>query len=93
MTPEDGRPVPTEELETRLRVFIERELLNSEIAVDRDADLLSGDLLDSVGALRLASFVAEEFGLTVEPKDFVVENFRSIAILTEFVERKSSHST
>ena len=89
---EGNRSAIPEEIEARLREFIEVELLASQMRVERDDDLLSGELLDSVSALRLATFVGETFGLTIEPRDFVVENFRSLAVLTEFDQRLSTRS-
>ncbi len=37
--------------------------------VNRDDDLLSGDILDSIGVLRLAAFVEEEFQINMQPAD------------------------
>jgi acyl carrier protein len=93
MRPDDSPLVAAERIESRLRGFIQDELLQSDVFIDPDTDLLSGDLLDSLGALRLASFIGEEFGVTIEPRDLVVENFRSIAALTAFVQRLSVASS
>ncbi len=45
----------------RIMAFMQRELLSPEVIVDRDDDLLSGEILDSIGVMRLAAFVEEEF--------------------------------
>ena len=82
----DDRPALTdEEVEVRLLAFIREELLRPEVAVDREDELLSGELLDSLGVVRLAAFVAQEFELQMKPADFVIGNFRSVAALAEFV--------
>ena len=75
------------EVEDRLLDFIRRELVSPGVTVERDDDLLSGELLDSVAVLRLAAFVEEELAVPVQPADFVIENFRSAAVLAEFVGR------
>lgn len=89
MKRDEAGSLTAEEIETRLREFIERELLISAVRLEADTDLLSGDLIDSLGALRLATFVGDEFGLVMQPRDLVVENFRSLEVLTAFVQRMS----
>jgi len=69
--------------------FVRRELLSPEVNVDREDDLLSGDLLDSVAVLRLAAFVEEEFEFKIQPADFVIENFQNVAVLADYVQRAS----
>jgi len=87
----DARPAPgAAEIESRVLAFLHRELLEPGVTIGRDADLLSGDVLDSIGALRLATFVAEEFQIDVRPSDFVIENFRSVAVIAGYVGRATS---
>ena len=69
-TPLDG----TREIESRIITFIQHELLSPDTTVDREDDLLSGELLDSIAVLRLSVFVEEEFQLVVQPADYVIEN-------------------
>ena len=74
-------------IESRILEFLHRELLSPDVTVDRDDDLLSGELLDSAGVLRLAAFVEEELGVVVQPVDFVVENFQSVAAVAAYAQR------
>ena len=84
----DGRPgLEAHEVESRIMEFIRRELLSPEVTINLDDDLLSGDLFDSLGVLRLAAFVAEEFQFNLQPADFVIENFQTVAVLTQYVRR------
>ena len=76
------------EIEARLTRFIEEELLGPGATVDRQDSLLSGELLDSVAVLRLAAFVEQELRLPMRPADFVVDNFRNVAVLAEYVLRE-----
>jgi acyl carrier protein len=78
------------DVERRIVEFMQRELLPPDITVGRDDDLLSGDLLDSIGVLRLATFVDQEFAIGMQPSDFVIENFQTVAVLARYVERASS---
>jgi len=73
-------------IETAVMTYLQQELMPGA-AIDPDTDLLSDEGLDSVGALRLASFVAQEFEIVVQPSDFVIENFRTVAAIAAFVDR------
>ncbi len=75
------------EIENRIIAFIQNELLGTDATVDRTDDLLSGDLLDSIGVLRLSVFVEDEFQLKVQPADYVIENFQNAAVIADFVRR------
>jgi acyl carrier protein len=87
----DGRPVPgTSEIENRVLAFLQQELLEPGATIGRDAELLSGEVLDSIGALRLAAFLEEEFQIAIQPSDFVIENFRSVAVIAGYVARAAA---
>jgi acyl carrier protein len=87
MESDDRAATGRAEVERRVQAFLQDELLPPGLAVTRDTELLSGDVLDSMGALRLSAFVGEEFGIPVRPSDFVVEHFRSVAAVAAFVLR------
>jgi acyl carrier protein len=87
----DGRLAPEAfEIESRVLAFLQRELLEPGVAIGRDAELLSGEVIDSIGALRLAAFVEEEFQIDIRPSDFVIENFRSVAVIAGYVGRAAA---
>lgn len=78
----------TGEVEARVRDFLEQEVGDRGRSIDRDADLLSGGVLDSMAVVRLASFVGGAFGIQVRPEDFVIENFRSVGAIADYVVRR-----
>lgn len=78
------------EVERRVMDYLLRELLSPDVTLDRDQDLLSGGAIDSMGVLRLATFVGEEFRIEIQPADFVIENFRSVAAVADYVGRARS---
>lgn len=87
----DRPPVrESRDIETRILEFMRRELLSAGVTVTAEDNLLSGTLIDSIGMLRLANFVQEEFRVFMRPQDFVIENFRSVAALTGFVRRATA---
>jgi len=84
----DAQPTPeATEIEGRVLEFLQRELLEPGVTIGRDADLLSGEVIDSIGVLRLATFLSEDFRIVIQPADFVVENFRSVAVIAGYVVR------
>ncbi|MCK7494589.1 MAG: phosphopantetheine-binding protein [Comamonadaceae bacterium] len=77
-------------IESRVLAFLQRELLEPGVTIARDAELLSGEVIDSIGALRLAAFLEEEFRIDIQPSDFVIENFRSVAVIAGYVGRAAA---
>ena len=75
---------------SRVLAFLQRELLEPGVTIGRDAELLSGEVIDSIGVLRLAAFVEEEFQIDIQPSDFVIENFRSVAVIAGYVGRAAA---
>lgn len=78
-------PPETEEIESRILAFLRSEVLNPDVEVHRDDELLEDEILDSMAVVRLGAFVEKEFRFAMRPADFVVENFRSVAVLAEYV--------
>lgn len=82
-----NRTLAPADLESRVLDFVQRELVGQDATVMVDTDLLSGSLLDSMGVLRLVNWLREAFGLEIQPRDFLIENFRSVAAVAEYVRR------
>jgi acyl carrier protein len=73
---------------------IERFLL-SEIAadfgkqsLDPDEDLLEQRIIDSLGILKLVTFLEKAHGIQVADEDVVPDNFQSLNTIVKFVEMK-----
>ena len=82
----------TNEISTRILDFIRDELLDEDIEVGLEDDLLSGEVLYSLAIMRLASWVEETFSVEMKPANLTVENFQTVAALTEFVVRETRGS-
>ena len=61
-------------------------------ALTDDEDLFATGFVNSMFALQLVQFVEGEFGIRVEDEDLDLDNFRSVAAITAFVERKKGSS-
>jgi len=53
-----------------------------------DYALIDNEVLDSMGIFELVSFVEDEFGITIDDEDLVVENFGSIGAIESMVVAK-----
>ena len=73
---------------TILKEYIRQELMsgaNSEL--DDNENLLAAGIVDSLGVLRLVSFVEERFGIEVADEDVTLENFQSIQSMVDYIEQ------
>ena len=87
MTSDERSAAGGAEIERRVSEFLHGELLSPGASVDRDSNLLSGEVLDSISVLRLVAFVQDAFHVGVQPSHFTVENFRSVAAIAAYVRR------
>ncbi len=67
--------------------FIREALLGgaSDDAVTADAELLTTGLIDSLGLMRLIAFIREEFGTDVPYEDILIENFRTVRCIDDYL--------
>jgi acyl carrier protein len=69
-----------------LKDFIREELMNgSNDALDENENLLAAGIIDSLGILRLVSFVEDKFGIEVPDNDVTIDNFQSVKSLSDYV--------
>jgi acyl carrier protein len=68
--------------------FINNELLAERgISVGLDDELLLNGHLDSMAIFQLVAFIETDLGLTVPAQDITVENFRTAAIISQYLTR------
>ena len=79
---------PAESITGVVKAFIERELLyGEEGGLDDNTDLIGREVVDSVGLLRLVSFLEEQFHIQIQDEDLVPNNFRSPLAIEGLVKR------
>ena len=78
------------EIKEDIRQYILTEFLPGEKPSNLrdDTPLRTGGILDSVGTLKLVSFVEEKYGIELEAHETGVENFDSINDVAALVARK-----
>lgn len=78
----------TVDIRDRLRRFITNELLfEQSLVLNDDDDLLLSGLVDSLGVVRLVTFIEIEFHVVVPPEDVVLENFQTLTAMSEYLQR------
>ena len=85
-----GLESQTSEIETTLREHVRSTYAGGEsgLALEPQDDLLERGVVDSMAVFELASFIQEEFGVTVAQEDIVPDNFTSLATMTRYVALK-----
>jgi len=58
--------------------------------IGREDDLVAAGIVDSLGIMRLMTFIEEKFGVAIDPDEIVPENFRDVVSLTKFVADKQA---
>jgi acyl carrier protein len=66
------------EVEQKLKHFIAAELMYADDdALSSDEPLLGSGIVDSLGIMRLVSYIEEEFGVVVPEEGHVPDHFES----------------
>jgi acyl carrier protein len=63
---------------------------NQDVALTPSFDLLISGLVDSHGVLRIATFMEKTFHIKVPPRDIVIEHFRSVDAMTQYLEKRAA---
>ena len=72
--------------QTLLNYIQEQLLTDPEIELVAEDDLLGGGLVDSIGMVKLISFIEKEYQLTIPPQDMLIENFMSVNHIEQYLE-------
>ncbi len=79
------------DIEVTLREFIVNELLNGSTDVNRTDNLLADGMVDSLGMLRLVTYIENLLDIKIPHSDLVIDNFRNIEVISQYLlQRKSA---
>ena len=78
------------EIEKKIRTFLESEFMTDkpEHHLLDDESLIEKGIIDSLGIMKLVSFLEEEFQIKVRDEEFVPENFETISKLHNYLKTK-----
>ena len=75
------------DVSSRIRAFVEEEILvDGDVAVADDTLLLKG-AMDSMGLMRLVAFLEEEFDVEIDDAEITEDNFRTVRDIARLVEQ------
>ncbi len=71
--------------------YIETELVVSDesLEITPDDDLLGSGLVDSLGMMKLISFIEKEFELKIPAEDMVIENFMTVSCISTYLKSRA----
>jgi acyl carrier protein len=68
------------------------EMIQTEITfgepVEPDTDLLLTGLVDSIGVVRIVTWMEDHLDIEIDPVDVVLENFQTVALMVDYVQRR-----
>jgi acyl carrier protein len=80
--------VKTEALEGIILAFLREDLRVRDEAITRETELVSEGLIDSTDLVLLATHLERTLDLEIPDEDISVDNFDSVAMILDYVERK-----
>jgi acyl carrier protein len=73
-----------------IKRFLTTELLRDHKNLSVDDNLLLSGLVDSLGVMRLISYVEQHFSIHVPPEDVTIDHFRSIRAIAEYIDSRAT---
>ena len=77
---------------TEIKQFIESELIHDHQFknLNDSHDLLTSGIIDSLGLVKLLSFIDEKYSIHIEDREIVPENFESIQTISNMINERLS---
>jgi acyl carrier protein len=81
-----------QDVKTTVKTFLLNEYLPGEdpAALTDDTALMTTGILDSIAVLKVVAFLENQFGITIEPHEAVVENLNSLSDIARLVVSKQA---
>ena len=81
-----------QDIKTTMKTFILNEYLPGEdpAALTDATPLMTTGILDSIAVLKAVTFLEDQFGITIEPHEAVVENLNTLSDIAQLVMSKKA---
>jgi len=76
-----------DDLATELTEMIQTEITFGQ-PVEPDTDLLLTGLVDSLGVIRIVTWMEDHLEIEIDPVDVVLENFQTVALMVDYARRR-----
>ena len=77
-------------IEESLKKFVREELLNNSVEVDVNENLLTDGMVDSLGMLRIVTYIEELLNIKIPHEDLLIENFRTIRVIAGYLQQRGT---
>jgi acyl carrier protein len=78
----------SEIIQTLIQYILNDLSINDEIIeISEEDNLLGDELIDSMGIMRLVSFVEKEYSVTIPPEDVRIENFINVKAIAYYIKK------
>jgi acyl carrier protein len=83
----NSNQLTTEQIETTIKAYITETFMYDRegVSLTNDFPLFDQGIIDSMGIFRLISYLEEQFSVTVEPEEVIIENFATVNAITSLV--------
>jgi acyl carrier protein len=71
-----------------VRALIRKDFLFDTDAPLGDEDALFPDVIDSLGVMEVVDFIEQQYGISVEEDELLIDNFRTLQAISSLVDRK-----
>ncbi len=76
------------EVQAALLKYISEELMDNAIELNAEDNLLMDGMVSSLGMFRLVGYIEETWEMKIPHEDLVIENFRTVAIISNYIQRR-----
>jgi acyl carrier protein len=82
--------MPTDDVKDVLKNYLHEELEDNgaPVEVKEDDNLLANGIIDSLGVLKLVSFIEHQFQVEIPDEDVTLKNFRCLKDIASYLENK-----
>ncbi|MGB5692743.1 MAG: acyl carrier protein [Flavobacteriaceae bacterium] len=69
--------------------FIEKEFLPASTKLESmEEELLTGGIINSLGLMKLISFIENQYAISIPFEDITLEHFNTIEVITAYVSER-----
>jgi len=81
-------------MKEKIIAYIKNDIANESFeTIGLREDLLGSGVIDSMGMMKLLTFIEKEAGFTISSEDMTVENFMTLENIMGYISRRTSAGT
>ncbi len=72
-------------MKEKIASYIKDNILAADQDISDSDDLLNTGLIDSIGVIKLISYLEEEFNVSIPPEEMIIENFINVDAIASYI--------